>query len=96
MPAKHEDNLAILAMADTVHHSRNTVTRSPELPAAQPSTEGAFHAVFDSSGEALVLIDSLCVIHRANRRARQLLRLGDAASRRADLAISSRVRPRMK
>ncbi len=85
MPAKHEDNLAILAMADTVHHSRNTVTRSPELPAAQPSTDAAFHAVFDSSGEALVLIDSLGVIHRANRRARQLLRLRDAASRRAGL-----------
>jgi len=85
MPTKHEEGLALLPMADTVHHSRNTVAHSTQLPAAQPSTDAAFHAVFDSSAEALVLIDALGVIHRANRRARQLLRLKDRASRRAGL-----------
>jgi PAS domain-containing protein len=37
-----------------------------------------FNAVFDSSAEALVLVDSAGGIQRANSRARELLRLQDA------------------
>ena len=40
-----------------------------------PATDDAFDAVFDSSAEALVLIDSAGAIQRANSHARQLLRL---------------------
>lgn len=39
------------------------------------ATDAAFNAVFDSSAEALVLIDSQGAIQRANIRARELLRL---------------------
>jgi len=46
----------------------------------------AFNAVFDSSAEALVLIDSAGVVQRANSRARELLRLQDSASHRAEFA----------
>jgi len=59
-------------------------SRSPRIPA--PPVDGAFNAVFDSSAEALVLIDSAGVIQRANSRARELLRLQDSATRRAEFA----------
>lgn len=49
-------------------HSRGHIARSP-------ATEEAFNAVFDSSAEALVLIDSAGRVQRANSRARELLRL---------------------
>jgi nitrogen-specific signal transduction histidine kinase len=54
-----------------------------DLPQAP---NGTFIAVFDSSAEALVLIDSAGVIQRANSRARELLRLQDSATRRAEFA----------
>jgi signal transduction histidine kinase/CheY-like chemotaxis protein len=43
--------------------------------------EEAFTAVFDSSAEALVIIDTAGIIHRANRRAREVLRLKESARR---------------
>jgi signal transduction histidine kinase/CheY-like chemotaxis protein len=73
------------AMADPVHHSRKPVADSPKYPPTQLPADAAFNAVFDSSGEALVLIDSAGVIHRANRRARELLRLKEAGTRRQGL-----------
>jgi two-component system, NtrC family, sensor kinase len=72
------------AMADATHSSRNAAVRS-QAPASQIHTNPAFEAVFESSGEALVLIDSTGAIHRANRRARDLLRLKNAAARHLDL-----------
>jgi signal transduction histidine kinase/CheY-like chemotaxis protein len=46
-----------------------------------PAADETFNAVFDSSAEALVLIDSAGAIHRANSRARELLRLRDTDKR---------------
>src|ERR1700693_5131646 len=82
---KDMNELALVAMADPVHRPRKPVADSPKSPPAQPSTDAGLHAVFDSSGEALVLIDSAGVIQRANRRARDLLRLKDASIRRQGL-----------
>jgi two-component system NtrC family sensor kinase len=72
-------------MADASHSSRHPAARSPAPAANQVQTDQAFNAVFDSSEEALVLIDSAGLIQRANRRARELLRLKDAANSHAGL-----------
>lgn len=50
-----------------------------------PATSAAFDALFDSSGEALVVVDSAGVIHRANRKSLELLRLNAENSRRTSL-----------
>lgn len=71
-------------MAEAAHSSRHSSIRAP-APASPIHADEAFDAVFDSSGEALVLIDHAGVIHRANRRAGELLRLKDAAARHAGL-----------
>jgi PAS domain S-box-containing protein len=47
--------------------------------------EAGFNAVFDSSGEALVVVDSTGVIQKANQRARDLLRLLDSGMEGARL-----------
>jgi two-component system NtrC family sensor kinase len=72
-------------MVDPAHSSRHPAAHPPAVAAHQVQADEAFNAVFDSSGEALVVIDSTGVIHRANRRARELLRLKDQASRHAGL-----------
>lgn len=79
------DGLAVFAMADTVHRSRKPAADLPKFPPGQPSADAAFNAVFDSSGEALVLIDSAGVIQKANRRARELLRLKEPGVRHQGL-----------
>lgn len=71
-------------VADTVHPSRSTTLGTQTLPLASP-VDAAFAAVFDSCGEALVLIDSTGAIQRANARARELLRLRDTSGRNAAL-----------
>ncbi len=45
--------------------------------------DAIFRAAFDSSGEALVVIDGQCRIRRANARARELLRMPSGAETRA-------------
>jgi two-component system NtrC family sensor kinase len=47
--------------------------------------EAAFNSVFDSSGEALVVVDSGGVVQKANQRSRDLLRLKDSDIKRASL-----------
>ena len=63
---------------NSVRVSRETVAYSDSRGLASPLDDAAFSAVFDSSGEALVLLDSTGVIQRANKRARELLRLKEA------------------
>jgi PAS domain S-box-containing protein len=48
--------------------------------------DGSFSAVFETSGEALLIIDSAGVIQRANRHAREFLSMADARSRQRELA----------
>lgn len=73
-------------MADTVHSSRKTVSHPAELSSPHLPAGAAFNAVFDSSAEALLVVDPTGVIYKANRRARELLRLKDASLRNAGLA----------
>jgi len=67
-------------MAGAGDHGRKSVSHSPPSPARIP-TDAAFNAVFDTSSEALVLVDAAGVIQRANQRGRELLRLKDASQR---------------
>ncbi len=69
---------------DAVDASRETVAYSDATGLAKPLDDAAFSAVFDSSGEALLLLDSTGVIQRANKRARELLHLKEV-DRRAEL-----------
>jgi signal transduction histidine kinase/ActR/RegA family two-component response regulator len=65
------------------------VLRDPvadQLEMIELLTGAGFGAVFESSGEALVVVDRKGVIHRANPPAGDLLRLHDAPRARANLA----------
>ncbi len=63
-------------MTDTAHISGKAAAHSSAVePAGLYRSDPTFDAVFDSSGEALMLLDSSGTIHRANRRAHELLRL---------------------
>jgi len=46
-----------------------------------PQTDLGFNAVFDSSGEALLVVDTMGMIHRSNERARELLRITDSRAK---------------
>jgi signal transduction histidine kinase/CheY-like chemotaxis protein len=69
---------ARLETPDTSHQARHTAIRSSANPSPPLAADGAFNAIFDSSGEALVIIDPSGMIQRANPRARELLRLKNA------------------
>ncbi len=84
---KHLDSVAAPPVANPIRGSRGSpghaAARAPAL--APFPGEAAFQAVFDSSAEALLVIDSAGGIQRANQRARELLRLRQADARRAGL-----------
>jgi two-component system, NtrC family, sensor kinase len=62
-------------MNDPIHPAQHPVAHSSARPSPPLAADGAFNAIFDSSGEALVIIDPSGMIQRANPRARELLRL---------------------
>jgi two-component system, NtrC family, sensor kinase len=72
-------------MTDPIRPTRHPAAPSPAQLPTPPAADAAFGAIFDSSGEALVIIDPAGVIQRANPRARELLRLKDSASHLAGL-----------
>jgi PAS domain-containing protein len=62
---------------------------SPSTPRAEMMElldGAAFGAVFDSSGEALIVMDSLGAVRRANRRAKEMLRFTEAREQQKNLA----------
>src|ERR1700733_847175 len=72
----YAEGIVVSHMTDAVHSSRNTVGHSDAAAAAPAqSNDPIFSALFDSSGEALLVLDSAGTIQRANGRARELLRL---------------------
>jgi signal transduction histidine kinase/ActR/RegA family two-component response regulator len=90
---KHSDRTGIL---DAEHPPRVGSRLPPQAvapplvkPLARlsipPAADAAFHAVFDTSSEALVVVNSSGLILHANPRARDLLRLSDSAARRTGL-----------
>lgn len=70
---------------DAARVSREIVPHSDDTaPARCLRDDAAFNTVFDSSGEALLLLDSTGAIKRTNERACELLRLKEA-DRRAEI-----------
>ena len=71
------EQLAVWPMTDTTHTTNLTGRAAAHSRGIEPAglyrSDPSFDAVFDSSGEALILLDSAGTIHRANRRARELL-----------------------
>jgi len=82
---KHLDNVAASSVTNPVRASRGSAAAAATPALAPFPGEAAFQALFDSSAEALLLLDSDGAIQRANPRARELLRLEDASIRRAGL-----------
>ncbi len=71
------------SMAPVTDTSRGPLNSSPTAaPAAQMDVSALFDAVFDSSGEALLVVDLSGVIQKANARARDLLHLREAHAHR--------------
>ena len=60
-------------------------TPDPQSNTLPLFADAGFNAVFDSSGEALVVVDLKGLIQQANVRARELLRLKDSSTSRAGL-----------
>lgn len=58
-----------------------------ELPSLE-SASGAFDAVFDSSGEALLILDRAGIIQRVNTRARGMIRFREASARGSSIGDS--------
>ncbi len=75
-------------MADTVHSNRKAVHNPKAHPSVHLPAGAAFGAVFDSSGEALLVVGYSGLIYKANQRARELLRLKDSSVRGGNLADS--------
>ena len=82
---KQANKTAPLDITDPAHQARHSASHSSAQPWPPLAADGTFNAVFESSGEALVIIDPSGMIQRANPRARELLRLKDATDRLAAL-----------
>jgi two-component system, NtrC family, sensor kinase len=61
--------------------SRSAAGHTLGVGVGRDYSEENFAAVFDSSAEALVIIDTRGIIHRSNRRAREVLRLKEPMRR---------------
>lgn len=85
--AVDEDASAALSEGRTVASQIAGKAGTARIPSPAPIADDAFSAVFESSGEALVLSDSSGTIHRANPRARQVLGLGEGSARGATLGM---------
>jgi signal transduction histidine kinase/ActR/RegA family two-component response regulator len=73
---------------DAAVSARTPVSSAAAIPATVSArvAADAFSAVFESSGEALMILDSAGIIHRVNARAQELLRLNQTAVGTAHLA----------
>lgn len=75
-----------MGMADTIESSRKSSHRPPAFSSNHLPAGAAFQSVFDTSAEALLVVEASGVIYKANRRARELLRLKSVSVRGASLA----------
>ena len=76
----------VITMSNASHSSpRNQAGQAPGLGINVGYGDELFAAVFDSSAEALVIIDTAGTIQRANPRARELLHLKEPTRRSLDL-----------
>jgi signal transduction histidine kinase/CheY-like chemotaxis protein len=83
---KQTNRTSILDLPASATQVRHPAVHPSLFPSPPLGADGTFNAVFDSSGEALVVIDPSGMIQRANLRARELLRLKHATNHGAALA----------
>ena len=62
------------SLTGSVLTAERSVPSTPRAEMTQLLDGAAFSAVFESSGEALIVLDSLGTVRRANRRSREMLR----------------------
>ncbi len=83
---KQTHRTSVLDLPTAASQIRHPAVHPSLFPSPPLGAEGTFNAVFDSSGEALVIIDPSGMIQRANLRARELLRLKHVTNTGAALA----------
>jgi len=71
----------VIVMGNASHSTNRNQAGPAPVSGPRGYGEEAFAAVFDTSAEALVIINTEGIIQRANRRARELLRLKDSTRR---------------
>lgn len=74
------------SLTGSVLTADRSMLATPRAEMMQLLDGGAFGAVFESSGEALIVLDSLGTIRRANSRSKEMLRYADASERQKSLA----------
>ncbi|HTW25247.1 MAG TPA: ATP-binding protein [Candidatus Baltobacteraceae bacterium] len=71
----------VIVMSNASHSTNRNQGGAAPAPGLRAHGEEAFAAVFDTSAEALVIVNTEGIIQRANPRAKQLLRLKESARR---------------
>jgi signal transduction histidine kinase/CheY-like chemotaxis protein len=74
------------SLTGSVLTADRSMPTAPRAEMMQLLDGGAFGAVFESSGEALIVVDSLGTIRRANRRSKEMLRYTEDGERQKSLA----------
>src|SRR5580704_6840502 len=74
------------SLTGSVLTAERSIPSTPRAEMMQLLDGAAFSAVFESSGEALLVVDSLGTVRRANRRSREMLRFSEARERQKSLA----------
>lgn len=73
------------SLSGSVLTADRSMPASPRVEMMQLLDGGAFGAVFESSGEALIVMDSAGTIHRVNSRSKEMLRYTEAGERQKKL-----------
>ena len=74
------------SLTGSVLTADRSIPATPRAEMMQLLDGGAFGAVFESSGEALIVLDSLGTVRRANSRSKEMLRYTEAGERQKPLA----------
>ncbi len=74
------------SLTGSVLAAEGSVPSTPRAEMTQLLDGAAFSAVFESSGEALLVVDSMGAVRRLNRRSREMLRVTEAPEPQKNLA----------
>src|ERR1700757_2417160 len=74
------------SLTGSVLTAERSIPSTPRSEMMQLLDGAAFSAVFESSGEALMVVDTLGTVRRANRRSREMLRFTEARERQKSLS----------
>lgn len=74
------------SLTGSVLTAERSIPSTPRSEMMQLLDGASFSAVFESSGEALIVLDSLGTVRRANHRSREMLRFTEARERQKSLS----------